>query len=242
WTYTGWVDLTYLAGEVRDPARAFPRAMAGGLGVVALLYLLVNAAYLYVLPMREVAGSSLVAADAAERVFGQPGRLLVAALVMLSTFGSLNGTILTNPRVFYSMAEDGLFFRSVAAVHPRHRTPYVASLVYMLLGIAGVMTRTFEQLAQIFVLGIWPFYALAVAAVYVVRRRRPGAVPPYRTWGYPWVPAVFLVVSAAMLINGVLSRPAESAISLGVLALGIPAYYGWRTWEGRRLRQGASRP
>lgn len=237
WTYTGWVDVTYLAGEVKNPARTFPRAMAGGLGVVVLVYLLANAAYLYVLPLQEVAESSIVAASAAERVFGPTGSALVAALVMLSTFGSLNGTILSNPRVFFSMAEDGLFFRSVAAVHPRYQTPYAALLLYMLLGIVGVTTYTFEQLARIFVLGIWPFYALAVAAVFVVRHQRPGAAPPYRTWGYPLVPAAFLIVSAAMLVNGLMQRPAETAVSLGVLLLGIPAYYGWRALQTRRIRR-----
>jgi len=234
WTYTGWVDITYLVGEVKNPGKSFPRAMLGGLAVVVLVYLLANAAYLYVLPLREVANSPAVAARAAERVLGSAGTALVAALVMLSTFGSLNGTILASPRVFYSMAADGLFFRSVAAVHPRYRTPYVAVLLYLVLGILGVATRTFEQLAQIFVLGIWPFYALAVGAVFVLRRRRREGPPAYRTPGYPLVPAAFLLVSVAMLLNGLIQRPAETAASLGVLFLGIPAYYGWRTLQARR--------
>ena len=234
WTYTGWVDTTYLVGEVKNPGKSFPRAMLGGLGVVVLVYLLANAAYLYVLPLGEVANSPAVAARAAERVLGSAGTALVAALVMLSTFGSLNGTILASPRVFFSMAADGLFFRSVAAVHPRYRTPYVAVLLYLVLGILGVATRTFEQLAQIFVLGIWPFYALAVGAVFVLRRRRREAPDTYRTPGYPLLPAVFLLVSAAMLLNGLIQRPAESAVSVGILLLGIPAYYGWRTLQSRR--------
>lgn len=241
WTYVGWADVTYLAGEVRDPARTIPRAMLWGLGVVALVYLLANAAYLYVLPLRDMARSEVVAAAAAERVFGAAGSALVAALVLISTFGSLNGTLLSNPRVFYAMAEDGLFFRRVAAVHPRYRTPYMAVLVYMVLGLVGVTTNTFEQLAQIFVLGIWPFYALAVAAVFVVRRRRPDTPPPYRTWGYPLVPAGFLIVSVAMLVNGLLQRPGPTAISLGILLLGIPAYYGWRALQARTHRVPAAR-
>ena len=235
WTYVGWVDLTYLAGEVVDPSRTFPRAMAGGLAVVMVVYLLVNAAYLYVLPTADIAQSSAVAATATERVFGPAGRTMVAALVMLATFGSLNGTLLSNPRVFYAMAQDGLFFRSVAAVHPRYRTPYVSVLVYMVLGIVGVASRTFEQLAELFVLGIWPFYALAVGAVFVLRRRYPEATrgSVYRMWGYPLLPAGFVIVSTALLVNSAIKRPLQTAISLGILLLGFPAYYGWRLLQSK---------
>jgi APA family basic amino acid/polyamine antiporter len=228
WTYTGWVDVTYLAGEVKDPARTFPRAMGLGLTVVMVVYLLANAAWLRVLSLPEIAASSVVVSTASERVLGGGAAVVVALLVMLSAFGSLTGTFLASPRVIYSMAAEGLFFRSVAAVHPRWQTPWVAILIYLVIGTAGVMTRTFEQLAQIFVLGIWPFYALTVAAVFVLRRRYPDRNAQYRAWGYPWLPVLFLVVSAAMLLNGIARRPAQSAISLGILALGVPVYYAWR--------------
>jgi len=237
WTYTGWVDLTYVAGEVRDPVRTLPRAVLGGMAVIVPIYLLANAAYLHVLPIDAMAGSTLVAADAAEHALGGWGASLVAGLVMVSTFGALNGSILTSPRVFFTMADDGLFFRSVAAVHPRYRTPYVALVLYMLLGLAGIATRTFEQLAEIFVLGIWPFYALAVGAVFLVPRRRPDLASLVRAWGYPVLPAAFLLVSAAMLANGVVRRPAQSAISFGVIVLGIPAYFGWQAVQRRRARK-----
>ena len=219
WTYTGWVDLTYIAGEVRNPTRTFPRAVLWGIGVVLLVYLLANAAYLYVLPLPAIAESTLVAATAAERALGPRGASLVAALVMVSTFGSLNGSILTSPRVFFAMAEDGLFFRSVAAVHPRYHTPYVALVLYMLLGLVGVATRTFEQLAEIFVLGNWPFYALAVGAVFLVPRRRPELAPLCRAWGYPVLPFAFLVISIAMLANRVVRRPLEMGLSFGIVLL-----------------------
>jgi amino acid transporter len=242
WTYTGWVDLTYIAGEVRNPTRTFPRAVLWGIGVVLLVYLLANAAYLYVLPLPAMAASTLVAATAAERALGPRGASLVGALVMVSTFGSLNGSILTSPRVFFAMAEDGLFFRSVAAVHPRYQTPYVALVLYMLLGIAGVATRTFEQLAEIFVLGIWPFYALAVGAVFLVPRRRPELAPLCRAWGYPVLPFAFLVVSIAMLANRVVRRPLEMALSFGIVLLGAPVYYGWQALRNRRAVAPAMAP
>jgi APA family basic amino acid/polyamine antiporter len=152
---------------------------------------------------------------------------------MLSTLGSLNGSILANPRVFYALSRDGLFFRSLAAVHPRFETPHAALLLYMVLGVAGVATQTFEQLASIFVLGIWPFYALAVAAVFVLRPERVGPDAPQARWGSPILSLSFLIVSAAMLVNGVIHRPLESTISLGVLLLGVPAYYGWIAFKRR---------
>jgi len=223
WTFTGWVDTTYVAGEVKDPARAFPRAIVGGLGIVILVYALINAAYFFVLPLDQVSRSDMVAATAAQEVVGTVGAWLVAVLVMISTLGSLNGSILTSPRVFYAMARDGVFFRKVAAVHPRFATPHVALLVYLVLGVAGVFTQTFEQLAELFVLGIWPFYALAVGAIFVLRPRSGTSVTVRAL-----LPAVFLLVSGAMLVNGVVQRPVQSTISLGLLALGVPVYFAWR--------------
>jgi basic amino acid/polyamine antiporter, APA family len=135
--------------------------------------------------------------------------------------------------VFFALADDGLFFRSVAAVHPRYRTPYVALVLYMVLGLAGVATRTFEQLAELFVIGAWPFYALSVAAVFVVPRRRPELAERVRGWGHPVLPIAFLVVSAAMLANGVVARPFEMALSAGIILLGVPVYFVWRAARGR---------
>jgi amino acid transporter len=226
--YDGWADLVKMAGEVREPGRTLPRALLGGALTVVAIYLLVNAAYLYVLPMGRMAASKLVAADAATVVFGRGGASLVAGLVVLATFGSLNGSTMTGPRVFWAMAEDGLFFRSVAAVHPRWRTPWVAIGVLGALAIAFVSFRTFEQLADAFILGIWPFYALAVAAVFVLRRRRPDAERPFRTPGYPWVPLVFLVASLGLLANATIQQPVSTLLGFGLILLGAPVYWVWR--------------
>ncbi|HSC30500.1 MAG TPA: amino acid permease [Gemmatimonadaceae bacterium] len=234
WTYTGWVDLTFIAGEVRDPTRTFPRAVASGMAVILMVYLLANAAYLYVLSVPEMARSPLVAATAAERAIGPHGAALVAALVMISTFSSLNGSILTSPRVFFAMAEDRLFFRSVATVHPKYRTPFVALLLYMVLGLIGVTTRSFEQLAEMYVLGIWPFYALAVGAVFLVPRRRPDLASLCRAWGYPVLPAAFILVSIAMVAGGAVTRPLETGVGVAIILLGVPVYYAWRALGKRR--------
>jgi basic amino acid/polyamine antiporter, APA family len=231
WTYDGWVDATYVAEEVRDPGRTLPRALAGGVLAVIAVYLLINTAYLLALPLDEMAASELVAADAASKVFGPVGASLVAALVILSTFGALNGVTLTGPRVFFALARDGLFFRPVAAVHPVFGTPHVAIALAAGLGIAYVSVRTFEQLAEAFVLGIWPFYILCVMAVFLLRRRRPDAARPYRTWGYPWVPALFLLASLGMLGNALARQPLSTLLGFAIILSGVPVY---RTWT--RLR------
>ncbi len=228
WTFDGWSDVTYMAGEVRAPGRTIPLALVGGLLTVAAVYLMVNAAYLFVLTVDEMAGSDLVAADAAARVFGAAGASVVSALVLLSTFGALNGPMMSSPRIFYAMADDGLFFRRIAAVHPRYQTPHTAIVLVVLLGVAYVSVRTFEQLAQAFILGIWPFYVLAVGAVFRLRRQRPDVDRPYRTLGYPITPALFLIASLAMLGNALVRQPGSTLFSAGVILSGFPAYWLWR--------------
>jgi amino acid transporter len=237
--YDGWIAATLIAGEVRDPGRALPRALVAGTAVIVATYLVINTAYLFALPLADVAGSQAVAADAMTRVGGAAGTAVVAALVMLSTFGGLNAGLLTGPRVYFAMAEDGLFFRRVAAVHPRYRTPHVAVAIVVVLTAINASIRTFEQLAEAFVLLLYPFLALTVAAVFVLRRRRPELERPYRTAGYPVVPLVFLVGTAAMLGNALLERPETTLISAAIVAAGIPVYLWWR-WRG--ADGGAARP
>jgi basic amino acid/polyamine antiporter, APA family len=227
WAYDGWADLTFIAGEVKDPDRTLPRALLGGVAAVVAIYLVVNAVYLYLLPMAVMKASTLVAADAAERLFGGLGASVVSAMVMMSAFGALNGSMMTGPRIFYAMAEDGLFFRPIAAVHARYRTPYAAILLATALGIGYISLRSFEQLADSFILGIWPFYALAVAAVFVLRRRGD-LHRPYRTWGYPITPLIFLLASVAMLVNAAVQDPMPALIGVGLIALGVPVFYFWK--------------
>ncbi len=236
WAYDGWADLTFMAGEVKEPGRNLPRALLGGTIAILVIYLAVNAAYFWVLPLDRMATSELVAADAATVVFGRAGASIVAALVMLSTFGTLNGSTMTGPRIFWAMAEDGLFFRPVAAVHPTWKTPYAAIGLACLLGIGYVSIRTFEQLADAFILGIWPFYALGVGAVFILRRRSPNAERPYRCVGYPVVPIIFLAASVLMLLNAVIQEPVSTLIGFGIILAGVPVFY---LWKGRRA--GSSR-
>jgi amino acid transporter len=225
WAYDGWADLAFISGEVRDPERNLPRALIFGTIAIIAIYLLANCAYLSVMSVQEMGQSKLVAADVAMRLIGEPGVVLVSLTVMLSTLGTLNGSILTNPRVFFAMAADGMLFRKIAAVHPKYQTPYTAIILAAVLGIIFVMLRTFEQLADTFVTAILPFYALGVASIFVFRKR--GYKPPFRAPLYPIAPILFVLATCYLLVNALIdpsSRWPTLAI-FGVIALGVPIYY-----------------
>ena len=226
WAYDGWADLSFISGEVKDPRRNMPRALIIGAVSIIAIYLLANVAYLAVLPVDQIKTSRLVAADVAQQLVGAVGVTFVASTVMLSTFGTLNGSILTSPRIWFAMADDGLLFKKVAAVHPRYQTPYIAIAVAAALGAGFVLLRTFEQLADTFVTAIIPFYALGVASVYVFRRRA-NYDPPFRTPGYPVVPALFVLSTIYLLANALIddSSRLPTLITFGLILLGIPVYY-----------------
>ena len=226
WAFDGWADLSFVAGEVKDPRRNLPRAIIIGTCGVIAIYLLANVAYLAVMPVEEIRQSKLVAADVAQKLIGAPGVVFVAVTVMLSTFGTLNGTLLTAPRIFFAMADDGLFFRKVAAVHPKYNTPYVSILLTTGLGIVFVLARNFEELADTFVTAIVPFYALAVGAIFVLRKRE-GYDPAFRVPLYPIVPALFILATCFLLGNAILDETSRwpTIAVLGIILLGIPVYY-----------------
>ncbi len=224
WTYSGWATACSIVGEVRDPGRTIPRALIGGLVAVTVAYLLVNAAYLWVLPLDVVARSPAVAVTAMSEVAGAGGTRLVALLVVISTLGALNAAILLGPRVFFAMARDGLLFRRVGGVHPVHHTPHAATILSALLGVAYLSVQTFEELAQAFILGAWPFYVAAVVGVFILRRRRPDAPRPYRAWGHPWTSGLFLLVSGGMLLNSLVARPGLTLFGFGLILAGVPVY------------------
>jgi len=229
WAYDGWGDLSFVGGEVRDPERNLPRALILGTSAVVAIYLLVNAAYLYLLPIGQMAHSPLVAADAAQIILGRVGVGLVSLVVMVATFSTLLGSMLTAPRIFFAMSDDGLFFKQVSRVHPRFQTPWVAIVLTALLGIVYVSFRTFQQLADQFVVAIFPFYALAAAAVFTLRRRRPPALlpRPVRVVGYPVVPALFVLATLYMLGNALWQDPLFTGLAFAVILAGIPVYYIW---------------
>ncbi len=230
WTYDGWSNLSFIGGEVKDPGRNLPKALILGTAAIIAIYLVVNAAYLFLLPVTEMAASTRVAADAAMRIplLGAAGAAIIAGVVMVSCFGAVNGSMMTGPRIFFALADRGLFFPALARVSPRFQTPSVSIWVAAGLGVAYVLQNTFAQLADRFILGTWPFYALAVAAVFVLRVRQPDLPRPYRTWGYPVVPAVFLLGALLMVGNALVSNWADNAVTFGIILTGVPVYWLYR--------------
>jgi amino acid transporter len=232
WAYDGWADLAFVGGEVRNPERNLPLALLLGTGAVVVLYLSANLVYLHLFPIEQMKHAELVAADAATLLVGPAGAVAISAAVAVSTFGTLNGSMMTAPRIFFAMAEDGLFPRAISRVDARTGAPGNAVLLGAVLGVVFVLVRTFTELADQFIIGIWPFYALALAAVFVLRRR-PGLVRPYSTWGYPWIPILFLVGSLFLLGNYLVSEPLLFGLDVAVILSGVPVYYLWQGWVRR---------
>jgi APA family basic amino acid/polyamine antiporter len=232
WAFDGWNNINYVAGEIRDPSRSLPLALVSGTVLVTVLYFLTNYVYFSALPLGEMAGEVRIAEKAAHALFGPAAAGLLSAMVLVSVAGALNGAIFVGPRVYYAMARDGLFFRRVGRIHPRFQTP-AAALVYQaawasLLALSG----TFEQL---FVFAMFVgilFWLAAAAAVFTLRRTRPELTRPYRTLGYPVVPALFVAALAGILINTVIERPVQSLIGLVFVVLGIPVFMYWSRKKG----------
>ena len=232
WAYDGWADVTYMSGEVKDPGRTLPRTLILGTLLIILIYISVNAAYLYMVPISEMAGQRLIAATAAERipVLGAIAAPAIAIVVLISTFSSVIGSMMSSPRIFFAMADRGLFFKGIARVSPRFQSPSAAIFLATSLGVVYVLFSNFQQLADRFVLGIWPFYIMAVIGMIRLRRTQPDLERPYRALGYPVVPVVFLLASTAMVINALLTDPKNTGLTFGIILLGVPIYYAW----GRR--------
>jgi basic amino acid/polyamine antiporter, APA family len=230
YAYDGWVNLSLMGGEVAQPVRTLPRGLIIGTCCVIAAYLLVNLGFWHALPAPQMASSPLVAVTVVTQVpwIGRAGAAVMAALVILSAFSGLNGSMMTDPRVLYAMADRGLFFRALARVSPRFQSPSVALGVSTLLASCYVLQSDFAHLADCFILGAMPFYALAVAGVYVLRLRRPDMPRPVRTWGYPVVPALFLLASAGMLGAAVLTDPWDILATLLVILAGVPVYFLWK--------------
>ena len=233
WVYDGWADVSFVGGEVRDPERNLPRVLIFGTLIIIALYLLANLAYLAVLPVDQIRQSKLVAADVADKLIGAAGVAFVSVAVMISTFGTLNGSVLTGSRILFTMAADGLLFRPVAIVDRKFQTPAVAIWLSATLGVIFVLAGTFERLADTFVTAIVPFYALAVGSVFVLRRRS-NYHPPFRVPGYPVVPALFIIATILLLGNAIVDSGSRvpTLVVLAVILLGIPIFYLTNRWQG----------
>jgi APA family basic amino acid/polyamine antiporter len=227
WAYKGFETSTFNAGETKNPARTLPVGIFVGTGLVIVLYLLANAAYLYAVPAGRMAGSDRIAADAMNAAVGALGASIISFIILFSITGAANGHVLTGPRVYYAMANDGLFFRKMAAVHPKFRTPYVSILVVGGWSILLSLSGTFEQLLRFVIFGHWIFMGLAVAAVIVLRKKRPDLPRPYRTLGYPVTPVLFVMAALFVTVNALIGTFWNSFAGLVIIALGVPAYLYW---------------
>ena len=228
WAYEGWHMLSFTAGEVRNPSRILPRSYLVGTSIVVAAYLLANVAYLKVLGMAGLTHYERVAAQTMQWIAGPRGAMFVSALILCSIFGATNGTILTGPRVYYAMAEDGLFFSAARKLHPRFRTPAIAIAIQGAWSVVLAASGTYEQLYTYVIFCAWIFYGMAVAGLMVLRRRVPQMERPYRVWGYPVLPALFCLAALLVALSTLRARPLESLVGVGVILAGAPVYLALR--------------
>lgn len=233
WAFDGWNNVNFVAGEIKNPQRNLPLSLIWGTLIITILYVLVNYIYLYALPINEMIGVERVAEKAASVLFGGAAAGIISAAVVVSTFGALNGSILAGPRVYYAMARDGLFFKSVARIHPKFKTPSFSITVQAIWAIILTLTGTFEELITYTMFISIIFWITAAFAVFTLRKKFPDMPRPYKTWGYPFVPAIFIIVSLGILINTLIEKPMESLIGLGITAIGIPVYFYWKKTRNR---------
>jgi len=246
WAYDGWNNAGMLGSEIEKPQKNLPRALIGGTVCVMAVYLLANVAYFYVLSGPEVGGEEStrtgVAAVMMRHVMGQTGAAMVSVAAMISIFAALNGSILSGSRVPYAMARDGYFFSSMSRLHPQFRTPTGAIVLLGLVSSLVLLSGQYEQLYTLVIFPSWILYGMTAASVIVLRRRRPDLERPYRVWGYPVVPVLFVFVSLALLYSTLRKSPRESGIGLAVIAAGLPFYFHWKARLSERERPSGVTP
>jgi basic amino acid/polyamine antiporter, APA family len=228
WAYEGWNNVTFAAGEVKRPERNLPLALILGTSAVVAIYVALNLVYYHVLTPLEIAHSPRVAADVVVRIIGPKGSHLVTMAIIVAAWGSLNGSILAGARVYYAMANDGLFFRWCAKVHPRFRTPHLALIVQGAWSAFLVLLAGYEQLFTYTVFAAWFFYALTAFGVIVLRRKKPDLPRPYRVSGYPFVPIIFVLTAVWFILNTLVEKRVEAGIGSLIVALGVPVYFLWK--------------
>ncbi|MEO8452838.1 MAG: amino acid permease [Gemmatimonadota bacterium] len=226
--YDGWYQATMSGGEVRRPERNLPLGMIGGTVLIAVLYLLANLVYLRALPIADLATSPRIGENAATALLGPGAGRLMAAAVLISTLGCLSSTILPASRLGLPMAQDGLFFRQLARIHPKYRTPGASIVVLGVWSSLLTLSGTYEQLFNYSIFSIFLFHTATGIAVFALRRSQPNTPRPYRVWGYPWVPAIFALSSLGLVVNTLAERPMESVLGVGLVALGVPVYFWMR--------------
>jgi APA family basic amino acid/polyamine antiporter len=239
WAYDGWNDLNMVSGEIKHPERTIPIALIAGVGIVAVLYMLNNAAVQYVLPADQIAASQRPSSDATAIAIGASGAAIVSLGMALSMLVGLNGTIMSGARIPYAMARDGYFFKAMADVHPRFHTPSMALIAQLVLSIVLLLfAGNFRELFSLTIFAEWLFYMIATSTVFVLRRKEPNTPRPYRTWGYPVVPALFVVVAAVLLFYTFTANLRNSIWGCVLILSGVPVFLYFarrRGPEGRHI-------
>ncbi|PKL87030.1 MAG: hypothetical protein CVV23_17475 [Ignavibacteriae bacterium HGW-Ignavibacteriae-2] len=228
WAYDGWNNVTFIAGEVKNPKRDVGLGLLFGTLIVIIVYVLLNIAFLYVLPINEIALSPLIGATAAEKIFGHIGGEIISIAVIVSTFGALNGSILATARVQYAMSEKKLFFKSLAKIHPRYKTPHVSLIVLGIWSSVLVLSGSFDMITDYVIFAAWMFYMLGAFGVFVLRKKMKDTDRTYKVWGYPYTPALFVLFSFVFLINSFIANTQNAMMGLVLICSGLPLYFYWK--------------
>lgn len=228
WAFEGWQYVTFVAGETRDPQRTLPKALILGTVLLIVIYMIANFAYVAALGTSRMAASNRVASEAVAQVLGPAAGKAIALAIIVSMYSAAHATVITAPRVYFAMARDGVFFKKLTEVHPTYGTPAIAIIASCVWAAVLAASGTFDQLLTYVVFIGWIFYALGAAAVIALRIKRPHADRPFRVPGYPVTPVLFVLAAAAIVGNTVYAAPLESAIGIGMVLLGAPAYWVWR--------------
>jgi len=233
WAYDGWVYITWVSGEIKNPQKVLPRALLLGILLVGFIYLSVNFVYLYALPITQVANETTIAQAAAVALFSSNAARWLGATIALSCFGAASSAILCSARVSYAMARDGAFFHAMGRVHPKYRTPAFSLVAVSAWSIVLALSGSYDQLYTYVMFMMVLSYVAGVAALFVLRRKRPDVPRPYRCTGYPYLPALYLLMAGAWALNSVMTRPKETLIGIAIVFLGAPFYAFWR-WQLKR--------
>ena len=229
WAYKGWDSSTYSAGETKNPQRNIPLGIFIGTAACVVIYLLAQLAYLYVLPAAAIATSDRIAADAMAIVVGPIGATIISFIILFSIMGAANQNFLCSPRVYYAMAKDRIFFKQLAAVHPKFLTPHFSIIAMGVWSMVLILFfGTFERLFTYVIFGQWIFFGLTVAAVIILRKKRPDLPRPYKTWGYPVTPIIFILAALYISINSLITQFWNALAGLGIILLGLPFYFYWK--------------
>jgi APA family basic amino acid/polyamine antiporter len=239
WAYDGWVYITWVAGEVQEPRRNVPRAMVLGIIVVAVVYLAMNFTYVYAMPLTEVAKHETIAASAAEVLFSPRAAIWLSAVIALSCFGAMASCTLSGARVYFAMARDGVFFQRMAHVHPKWRTPALSLIGQAVWACLLTVSGRYDQLYTYVIYGMVLSYTLTVIGLFVLRVQRPDVPRPYRCTGYPWLPAIYVLLGGWWTINTIVTRPKEALAGTFIVLIGVPGYLYWKK-QSRKAQTSAN--